>query len=156
MRHTSIFAVLAGVLACVTAQAGDVYKYVDERGNTLYTDKPMPGAERVSTVAPRPPEAAARSYAEQQSATNSQLAASNQRVAQGQDDQRIASNVAKDLAASRAERCKKARDDYAKTIRSMSLYRMKDGKREYLTEAELAQSRVNANRAVETICGPQG
>jgi hypothetical protein len=33
---------------------------------------------------------------------------------------------------------------------------MKDGKREYLTEAELAQSRVNANRAVETICGPQG
>ena len=156
MRHTTFFAVIAGVLTCVTAQAGDVYKYVDERGNTMYTDKPIPGAERVTTVAPRPPEAAARSYAEQQSASNNQLAASNQRLAQGQDNQRIAANVAKDLAASRAERCKQARDKYAKTIRSMSLYREKDGKREYLSEAELAQARVDANRAVETICGPQG
>jgi hypothetical protein len=147
---------MAGVLTCVCAQAGDVYKYTDERGNTLYTDKPMPGAERVTTVAPRPPEAAARSYAAQQSATNNQLASSNQRIAEGQDNQRVASNVAKDLAASRAERCKAARDHYTKTIQSMSMYREKDGKREYLSEAELAQARVDANRNVETICGPQG
>ena len=156
MRHTTIFAAIAGVLTCVTAQAGDVYKYVDERGNTLYTDKPMPGAERVTTVAPRPPEAAARSYAAQQSASNNQLASSNQRIAQGQDNQRVASNVAKDLAASRAERCKAARENYTKTIQSMRMYREKDGKREYLTEAELTQARVDANRNVETICGPQG
>jgi hypothetical protein len=156
MRHTTILAVIAGVLTCVTAQAGDVYKYTDERGNTLYTDKPMPGAERVTTVAPRPPEVAARSYAAQQSTANNQLASSNQRIAEGQDDQRVASNVAKDLAASRAERCKAAREHYTKTIQSMSLYREKDGKREYLSEAELAQTRVDANRNVETICGPQG
>jgi hypothetical protein len=156
MRHTTILATIAGVLTCVTAQAGDVYKYVDERGNTLYTDKPMPGAERVTTVAPRPPEAAARSYAAQQSASNNQLASSNQRIAQGQDNQRVASNVAKDLAASRAERCKAARENYTKTIQSMRMYREKDGKREYLTEAELTQARVDANRNVETICGPQG
>jgi hypothetical protein len=156
MRHTTILAVITGVLTCVTAQAGDVYKYVDERGNTLYTDKPMPGAERVTTVAPRPPEAAARSYAAQQSATNNQLSSSNERIAQGQDNQRIASNVAKDLAASRAERCTKAREQYTKTIQTMSMYRMRDGKREYLTEAELTQARVDANRTVETICGPQG
>ena len=156
MRHTTILAASAGVLTCVTAQAGDVYKYVDERGNTLYTDKPMPGAERVTTVAPRPPEAAARSYAAQQSASNNQLASSNQRIAQGQDNQRVASNVAKDLAASRAERCKAARENYTKTIQSMRMYREKDGKREYLSEAELTQARVDANRNVETICGPQG
>jgi hypothetical protein len=156
MRHTTIFAVIAGVLTCVSAQAGDVYRYVDERGNTLYTDKPMPGAELVTTVAPRPPEAAARSYAAQQSASNNQLAASNQRVAQTQDNQRVAANVAKDLAESRAERCKAARERYAKTIKSMSMYREKDGKREYLSETELAQARVDANRAVENICGPQG
>ena len=156
MRHTTILAVIAGVLTCVTAQAGDVYKYVDERGNTLYTDKPLPGAERVTTVAPRPPEAAARSYAAQQSASNTQLAASNQRIAENQDNQRVASNVAKDLAATRAERCKAARDNYTKTIQSMRMYREKDGKREYLNEAELAQARVDANRNVETICGPQG
>jgi hypothetical protein len=156
MRHTTIFAAIAGVLTCVTAQAGDVYRYVDERGNTLYTDKPMPGAERVTTVAPRPPEAAARSYAAEQSTSNNQLAASNQRIAEGQDNQRVAANVAKDLAASRAERCKIARENYTKTIQSFRLYREKDGKREYLSEAELAQARVDANRHVETICGPQG
>ena len=156
MRHTTILAAMAGILACVAAQAGDVYKYVDERGNTMYTDKPMPGAERVSTVAPRPPEAAARSYAAQQSSSNSQLAASNQRIAQGQDNQRVAANVAKDLAASRAERCKTAREQYTKSIQSMRMYREKDGKREYLSEAELTQARVDANRNVETICGPQG
>jgi hypothetical protein len=156
MRHTTILAVITGVLTCVTAQAGDVYKYVDERGNTLYTDKPMPGAERVTSVAPRPPEVAARSYAAQQSTSNNQLAASNQRIAEGQDTQRVAANVAKDLAASRAERCKVARDNYAQMIKSFRLYREKDGKREYLSEAELAQARVDANRDVENICGPQG
>ena len=58
----------------------------------------MPGAERVTSVAPRPPEVAARSYAAQQSTSNNQLAASNQRIAEGQDTQRVAANVAKDLA----------------------------------------------------------
>jgi Domain of unknown function (DUF4124) len=156
MRHTTILAVMAGVLTCVTAQAGDVYKYVDERGNTLYTDKPMPGAERVTTVAPRPPEAAARSYAAQQSTSNNQLASSNQRIAEGQDTQRVAASVAKDLAASRAERCKKARENYQKVITSPRIYREKDGKREYLSEAELAQTRVDAKRQEEATCGLQG
>ena len=156
MRHTTILAVIAGVMTCVIAQAGDVYKYVDERGNTLYTDKPMPGAERVTTVAPRPPEAAARSYAAQQSASNNQLASSNQRIAEGQDTSRIAANVAKDLAASRAERCKKARENYNKVITSPRIYREKDGKREYLSEAELAQTRVEAKRQEEATCGLQG
>ena len=38
MRHSTLVAVIAGVLTCAVAQAGDVYKSVDERGNTLYTD----------------------------------------------------------------------------------------------------------------------
>ena len=90
MRHIKILAVIAGVLTCASsirrsAQAGDVYKYVDERGTTLYTDKPIPGAVLVSTGAQRPPEVAQRNYAAQQAATNSQLNASNQRIADSQD-----------------------------------------------------------------------
>lgn len=156
MRKPIIIAAIAGVLTCAIAQAGDVYKYIDERGNTLYTDKPIPGAVLVQSTSPRPPEASQRSYAAQQALTNANLSASNQRIAEGQDNQRIASNVARDLAASRAERCKQARDDYNKTIQSLRMYREKDGKREYLSDAELAQARVDAARAVETICGPQG
>jgi hypothetical protein len=157
MRHPSLLALAAAILTCAVAQAGDVYKYVDERGTTMYTDKPIPGAVRVSTGAQRPPDVAARSYAAQQSSQNSQLAASNQRIADQQNDARAAANVAKDLESTRAERCKKARADYQVTINSRRLYRDKPGgQREYLSDAELAAMRVEANKQVEAICGPQG
>jgi hypothetical protein len=162
MRHIKALAVIAGVLSCAlvhvgTAQAGDVYKYVDERGTTLYTDKPIPGAVLVSTGTQRPPEVAQRNYAASQAATNSQLNASNQRIADGKDNSRVAANVAKDLEASRAERCKKARESYQSSISSLRMYRTgKNGEREYLSDTELAQQRMDAAKAVEVICGPQG
>jgi hypothetical protein len=161
MRHSTTLAVISAVLASSVlwnvAQAGDVYKYVDERGNTLYTDRPMPGAVRVSTGAVRPPEVAERSYASQQAAANQGMAASNQRIAQSKDDQRVAANVQKDLEASRVERCKKAREQYNNSINSQRLYRLdKDGNRVYLSDAELSQARLDSAKAVEAICGPQG
>ena len=160
MRHSKILAVIAGVLsfaAVQSAQAGDVYKYVDERGTTLYTDKPIPGAVLVSTGTPRPPEASAKSYAAAQTASNTQLASSNQRIAEQQSNDRVASNVAKDLEASRADRCKKAREVYQQSINSQRLYRQTpDGKREYLNDAELSQQRLDSAKTVEAICGPQG
>jgi len=161
MRHSTFVAVIAGVitsgLLCGAAAAGDVYKYTDERGNTMYTDRPMPGAVKVSSGAQRPVEASQRSYAAQQTATNQQLMASNQRVAQGQSDQRAAATVAKDLEATRAERCKKARADYETTINSRRMYREeKDGTRTYLNDAELSQQRLEGAKNVDAICGPQG
>ena len=162
MSQKKVLAVIAGVLTCAffhvgTAQAGDVYKYVDERGATLYTDKPIPGAVLVSTGAQRPPEVTQRNYAANQATTNSQLNASNQRISESQNNSRAAATVAKDLEASRAERCKKAREDYQTAIASRALYRTgKNGEREYLTEAELAQQRLVYAKSVESICGPQG
>jgi hypothetical protein len=161
MRHSTTLAVIAGVLTCAVlwnvAQAGDVYKYVDERGNTLYTDRPMPGAVKVSSGSVRPPDVAERSYAAQQAAANQQLSSSNQRISQSKDDQRVAANVQKDLEASRVERCKKAREQYTNAINSQRLYRQdKDGNRVYLTDAELSQARLDSAKAVDSICGPQG
>jgi hypothetical protein len=161
MRHSTTLAVIAGVLTCAVlwnvAQAGDVYKYVDERGNTMYTDRPMPGAVRVSSGSIRPPEVTERSYAAQQAAANQQLSSSNQRISQSKDDQRVAGNVQKDLEASRVERCKKAREQYTNAINSQRLYRQdKDGNRVYLTDAELSQARLDSAKAVDSICGPQG
>jgi len=157
MRHPTILVFVAAVLTCAIAQAGDVYKYVDERGMTMYTDKPIPGAVRVSTGSQRPAEVAARSYAAQQSSQNSQLAASNQHIADQQNDSRIAATVAKDLETTRADRCKKARADYQTTINSRRLYRdQPGGQRTYLNDAEIAAMRVEAAKQVEAICGPQG
>ncbi len=161
MRHSTTLAIVAAVLTSSVlwnvAKAGDVYKYVDERGNTLYTDRPMPGAVRVSAGSVRPPEATERSYAAQQAATKQGLAASNERIAQAKDDQRAAATVQKDLEASRVERCKKAREEYTNSINARRLYRLdKDGNRVYLSDAELSQTRLESAKAVEAICGPQG
>jgi len=160
MSHSKILAITAGVLTFALshiALAGDVYKYVDERGTTLYTDKPIPGAVLVSTGAQRPPEVAQRNNAAAQAATNSQLNASNQRIANNQENQRVAANVAKDLEATRAERCKKARETYQTSISMVRLYRTgANGEREYLSEAEIAQQRMDSAKAVDAICGPLG
>ena len=157
MRHSTTLAVLAAVFTCAVAQAGDVYKYVDERGMTMYTDKPIPGAVRVSTGTQRPPEVAQRSYAAQQTAQGTQMSASNERIADAQNNQRLTASVAKDLEATRVERCKKARADYNTTINSLRLYNLdQNGNRVYLTDAELAQRRIDSAKAVESICGPQG
>ena len=162
MRQIKILAVIAGTLSCCalvhteTAQAGDVYKYVDDRGNTMYTDKPMPGAVLVGRDPQRPPEVAQRNYSAQQTASGNQLNASNQRIAEGQTNQKAAESVAKDLEATRMDRCKKARAQYDNSINSQRLYRDKNGEREYLSDAELAQARVDARKAVDSICGPQG
>ena len=83
MRHTKALAVIAGVLVSATllggtAHAGDIYKYVDDRGNTLYTDKPIPGAVLVTTGVQRPAEVSARTNAANQATTTAQLTASNQ------------------------------------------------------------------------------
>ena len=162
MRQFKALSVVVGVLAGASflggmAQAGDVYKYVDERGTTLYTDKPIPGAVLVSAGAQRPAEVSARNYAAHQATTNAQLATSNQSIASAQNDARLAANVARDLEASRVERCKQAREVYTKSINSQRLYRQTpDGKREYLSDAELSQQRLESAKAVEAICGPQG
>ena len=160
MSHSRILAITAGVLTFALshfAMAGDVYKYVDERGTTLYTDKPIPGAVLVSTGAQRPPEVTQRNNAAAQAATTSQLNASNQRIAENKDNQRLAANVAKDLEATRAERCKKARESYQMSISMVRMYRTgPNGEREYLSDAELAQQRMDSAKAVDAICGPQG
>jgi Domain of unknown function (DUF4124) len=161
MRHSTVLAAVTGLITCALlcgiVQAGDVYKYVDEHGNTMYTDRPMPGAVKVASGVVRPPEATARSYAAQQTASNQQLSASNQKISQSQDDSRVAASVAKDLEASRLERCKKAREDYENSINHRRLYRQdKDGNKVFLSDAELSQERIDARKNVDAICGPQG
>ena len=125
------------------AQAGDVYKYVDERGNTLYTDKPIPGAVRrehrlAASAGSRRSATTPRSRPRPTASSPPAISASPTR----RTTQRVAANVAKDLEASRAERCKKAREDYQQVhqLAPHVSHDGKDGKREYLNDAELAQA----------------
>jgi hypothetical protein len=156
MRHSKWIATLAMLAATAAVQAANVYRYVDARGETHYTDRPMPGAVLVRTTDPRPPaQAAAQQTA--QARSNQTLSNTNQALADRQADARVQETVAKDLAATRAERCKKAREAYTKSINSQRIYNAKDGgQREYLNDSQLAQYRIDRQREVEAICGPQG
>ena len=67
---------------------------------------------------------------------------------------RTSPRISKHHAPSAARR--RARS-ITKSINSQRLYRQsEDGKREYLSDAELAKQRIDAAKAVEAICGPQG
>lgn len=162
MSQTKILAVLASALCCVLvpsqeAWAGDVYRTIDASGRPVLSDRPSPGAVLVSTGAQRPPEVAQRMQAAARAADSAQINASNQRIATAQSNSQAASTVARDLEASRTERCEKAKAFYQNTINSQRLYRTKeDGSREYLSDQELAQARVDALQARNAICGPQG
>ena len=162
MRHTKAFAVIAGVLTCAIgamAQAGDVYKYVDERGNTLYTDKPIPGAVlREHRRAASRRSRGAHAYAAQPvrhqciSSPPATSASPTRRT-----DTRVAATVAKDLEATRAERCKKARENYQTSINSQRLYRT--DARWQARIPDRRRTRPAAHRSakeVDSICGPQG
>lgn len=41
--------IAAGLLACGGVPAADIYRYVDEEGNVIYSDQPHPDAEKIPT-----------------------------------------------------------------------------------------------------------
>ena len=62
--------------------------------------------------------------------------------------------VDKDVAATRATQCKQAQDKYQKAIAARRVYRQNAaGEREYLSDAEMEQARVNARLEVDRACG---
>ena len=62
--------------------------------------------------------------------------------------------VQKDVSAARAEQCKQAREKYQKSVEARRTYRVNQaGEREYLSDAEADQGRLNARLEMERSCG---
>ena len=60
----------------------------------------------------------------------------------------------KDVAATRAEQCKQAQDKYQKAVAARRVYRLnKAGEREYLSDTEMEEARVNPRLEVDRTCG---
>jgi hypothetical protein len=135
---------VAVALVAVAARA-DVWRWTDDKGQVQYSDRWQPGAELIKTDHPHPstdggdtPRKA--SVPDRASAQLSQEAA--QRA------------VKKDEAAARTEQCKQAKDRYDKLIISRRVYREgKNGEREYLSEDEAEQQRLQARLDMQQVCG---
>jgi hypothetical protein len=144
--------IVAFGLAAVTIVArADVYKVVDSQGQVQYTDRWIPGAELIKTDRSR---MATPSNASAPSDAQRQLAAGNARIAAQQGDQAAAQAVAQDVATKRAEQCKAAKERYDKDIEARRIFKTgKDGEKEYLTDEQIDQERVQARQDMQQACG---
>lgn len=152
MRYVTVLCLLALSLgAAGAAGAGDIY--CNNQGKDC-SDRPTPGAQfkgstysqspaSNTSAAPAPASSNAAAPASVDAAANSRLSMDASRAA-----------VQKDVAASKAEQCKAAKDKYQQSIDARRLYRVnKAGEREYLSDNEFDQARLNARLEMERACG---
>jgi Domain of unknown function (DUF4124) len=140
MRRAALTVVL--LLLPLYAMSGDVYRTVDAQGHVEYTDTPTPGSELVhvadghvaSQPAPAKPDGAKRAD-EQLSQESAQRA------------------MQSDLTQARTEQCKKATEAYQQSIRARRIYKTDDdGSKEYLSDADADQIRLNNRLEMESAC----
>ena len=147
MRYAIAICSTVLAISCVTSAAlADVYKYKDERGNVLYTDKPntLP-AERLAVQSQRSDTTAVQQRAAEQKRQQEVTKPSNPSANQ----QQAAELNAKD----KAERCAKARQRYDLYVTSQRLFEEQpNGERRYLTDDELDKARASAKTTMETFC----
>ena len=148
LRRVSITAViLAGTFTLARA---DVYRWVDDRGQSHYSDQWMPGSEVIKTSKTRPPgtESAARS------ADQRGLTASNNRIAAQLGDQDNSRAVQQDVASRHAALCKTSKESYMRAVTSRRVYKEgANGERSYMSDADADAYREQLRKQVQDYCG---
>ena len=147
-------------LAFTAAQA-DVYRSVDAQGQVHYSDTPTPGSELVHVqrggggIAFNSTTAAAVKTSTAAAAASA--GAKGNANAPPQDPlakQAAEKAVQQDVEQTRAEQCTKAKSDYEAAIAARRIYKTgTDGERQYLSDDEAEQQRINLHQAMDTACG---
>jgi len=141
-----ILAIAAALLGLASVAQADVYRWTDANGTVQYSDKWVPGSVVVKTdknhasvpspAAPAP--------------DTSGASRGNDIVAEQQNKRTVDGDVAK----SKAEQCKRAREDYDKAIQSRRLYKeAPNGAREYISDAEADAYRLQLLNTRKQVCG---
>ena len=139
LLSVAFLALIAG-----SASAGDIY--CQKQGKDC-SDRPSPGAEYIRAQV-RKPDAPSDNPAPAKPATAASTAPSPSTAAAARQ------TVQKDMDQARAEECKKARDTYQQSLTARRIYRTnKDGEREYLSDTEADQLRMNAKLNMDQSCG---
>lgn len=134
-------------LSLATALA-DVYRSVDAHGQVQYSDTPTPGAQLVHISSLRNGNSTSPA-ADTSKPGNNDADAVHDKLAQDS----AARAVQKDVAVSRSDQCKKAQQDYEQSVQARRIYKTgKDGEREYLSDADADQMRLNIRLQMETAC----
>ncbi len=150
LTQIALGALLLALSATAHAQThGDVWGWQDAEGKWHYSDVPVQGAKLIRKAGRTAPKTAAAGAATASSALAAGDAASSRLAAEA-----AARGVQADLDKTRAEQCKQASERYDKMIAARRLYKEPTpGQRAYLSDAELAQARVDARRERDEACG---
>ena len=150
LRALVFTAVLSGFHAAAHA---DVYRRVDAQGQVQYSDRWVPGSELVKVDKNKQNSETAASRQASEKAT---LAASSAAIADRQAQANTAQAVQQDVAKVREEQCKQATERYEKAIVARRIFKTdKDGKREYVSDAEADAYRAQVLTEKQAVCGPQ-
>jgi uncharacterized protein DUF4124 len=154
MLRTLLMLTTAAVAFAAGPVAADVYKFKDDHGNVLYTDKPstLP-AERLNIQSNKTDTVAVQARAEQDAKRQQDAAKANQPAAAGQGNQQAASQDQQPSATDKAAQCTKARERYDTYMNSQRLYQAgADGQRKYLSDDELTAARASAKASMDVMC----
>jgi hypothetical protein len=150
MKRVLLFAALLGWSAIASAT---VYKWVNTKGEVQYGDTPPVGVHAVvvhllGTTAAQPPPASA---AANPALSNAAFAAQALAQAKAERDRQA---VDSDVAAAHQAQCAKAKQHYEDLINGRHMYTQgPDGKRHYLSSAEIDAARLDAKKQVDSLCG---
>ncbi len=153
----AVAATLAFAVVASLAQA-DVWRWKDAQNKWHYSDVPIEGAQLIKSSLRQPPSSGSEPSSSEGASTDGppvdRVAASGAAASDRVATEATARQVQQDITRKRAEQCKEATARYEKSITARRLFReAKTGDRVYLTEAELAQARVDARTDRDTACG---
>ena len=147
-RTLVIAATLIGALS--VAQA-DVYRWTDDQGHVHYSDQWVAGSTLIKTTTPR---TGGNSEGPPPQTDQQRLANSNAAIAEQQAQKETEQTVRQDVAATKAQQCKKATESYQKAIESRRMFKEgKDGAREYVSDSEADAYRAKLLTERKTVCG---
>lgn len=150
LRSALTITFTALVLAAGSVSA-DVYKFTDDKGNVLYTDKPatLP-AERLNIQSNKTDVVAVQARQEAEMKRMQETDRARRQGSAQQADQTTAQEL---TAKDKAERCTRARERYDNYMNSQRLYQTDEkGERRYLDSAELDAARNSAKVSMEELC----
>jgi hypothetical protein len=151
MLRTLLFVSAATAWLAAGAAAADVYKFKDDQGNVLYTDKPatLP-AERLNIQSQKTDTVAVQSRQQDELKRLQDADNANQQAASGTRDQQQATQAS---ATQKADQCVKARQRYDSYMSSQRLFEQgADGQRRYLSDDELTAARASAKASMDVMC----
>jgi len=157
MRPVAAIALI--MLLPLSAAVADVYRSVDPQGQVHYSDTPTPGAELVHVQKLGINSSSLNASSSKSSASSGMsdtkaLAKSDAQIQDQLGQQNAQRAVQQDVEQTRAEQCKKATTDYDQAVQARRIYKPgADGERDYLSDAEADQQRLNLRMAMQSACG---